>query len=437
MIKRLRKVIVPLVLAAAIVPLGGCELTTSVEDLLTLPQLSLEYTGLSRQIESLIAEGYEYASPTNGQNIQSVQMVDLDGDGSEEAVAFFRKSVDEKPLKIVVFRPEEETYNRLCTIESSGSAVESVSYQDLNGDGVKELIVGWKISADVQTVAVYEVSSQSVTLMQSSYISFVVQEPGTAGPEEKAGLVVLRSNAEGNTKAELYQWENDALAAISGCELSSSAAELNHGGLVSGKLDDGTDALFVTGVNEQNVAVTDILAYTPNGLNNVAGKGKTGHSDVSYPFRQLLPQDIDGDGAIELPMLHEASGDKQMDGVVSWFSFGSNGEMSWSMDSYHSQTSGWYFAIPDAWHERVTSTVLDSGSVESQVLLCLDGDPVAALYTISGENRENRAARGDRFVLKQQTAVIYAGELLSESGAGELDEAAMRERFHPIVSLWN
>jgi hypothetical protein len=33
--------------------LSGCQMMTSVDDLLTLPQLPLEYTGLSQQIEGL------------------------------------------------------------------------------------------------------------------------------------------------------------------------------------------------------------------------------------------------------------------------------------------------------------------------------------------------------------------------------------------------
>ena len=77
-------------------------------------------------LEALITQGYEYASPTGGRNIQSVQMADLDGDGQQEALAFFRMSSDEKPLKIFVFKIEGGSYARYCTIESSGTAIDSV-----------------------------------------------------------------------------------------------------------------------------------------------------------------------------------------------------------------------------------------------------------------------------------------------------------------------
>ena len=53
-----------------------------------------------------MAQGGEYAAPLTGEMIQSVQLQDLDGDGRQEAIAFFRMSSEEKPLKIYIFRQE-------------------------------------------------------------------------------------------------------------------------------------------------------------------------------------------------------------------------------------------------------------------------------------------------------------------------------------------
>lgn len=53
--------------------LSACGMDNSVEDLFTLPRIPDEYTGLNQQIEDLLANGYEYAPPATGQNIQAVQ----------------------------------------------------------------------------------------------------------------------------------------------------------------------------------------------------------------------------------------------------------------------------------------------------------------------------------------------------------------------------
>ena len=77
---------------------SGCGFAFSPEELYSLPALPAEYTELNNCINQIIDGGAEYAAPVSGTNIQPVQMKDLDGDGQQEAVAFFRNSADEKPL---------------------------------------------------------------------------------------------------------------------------------------------------------------------------------------------------------------------------------------------------------------------------------------------------------------------------------------------------
>ena len=124
------------------------------QELYSLPQLPPKYDALNQCLSEIISGGAEYAAPTSGTNIQAVQMVDLDGDGQEEAVAFFRNAADEKPLKIYIFAAEGESYRQMAVIEGSGTAIYSIDYQDLNGDGEMALLVGWRVSTDLQALSV-------------------------------------------------------------------------------------------------------------------------------------------------------------------------------------------------------------------------------------------------------------------------------------------
>ena len=417
--------------------LSGCTVfDSSVEQLFTLPRMAPEYTGLSQQLDSLISQGYEYASPSGGRNIQSVQMVDLEDDGRQEALVFLRRSADEKPLKIMVYRLDgDDSYSLLCTIESSGTAVDSVYYQDLNGDGRQELIVGWRISADVQTLAAYSIEPEPVALMSCGYSRFSIQDLNGDGAPS---LLVIRADGELGPVAEFYGWQEEQMGVSYRCRLSSSMTALNRGSVVTGMADRDTPAVFITGVDTTSMAVTDILIYRPEaGLVNVALDKTSGVSAAVYPYRQLAPQDIDGDGVTEIPCPLGDSAAEQTDGLVYWMSWQSDGRFQQTAKTYHSLSSGWYFTIPASWWSWEVDAVTGGIQNESQMTLRINGDSVLTIYTITGENRDNRSRMGSRIVLRRQATTVYAGEVYEIAPYYGMDEDLLRRSFSLILGTWN
>ena len=418
---------------ALLLSLTGCIATSAVEDLFTLPQPPLEYTDLSETISVLLANGYEYAAPSAGQYIQSVQIVDLDWDGRAEALAFFRKSSDDKPLKIMVFQSSGDAYELLTVIESSGTSIERVEYEDLNADGVRDLVVGWKGSSDVQNVAVYAVGTEQKMLMQSNYTRYTVQDLDGDGIPS---LLVMRSDAQGVSVAEFYGWRGESMALEHRTALSSTMAALSGGSVVTGNLNEHTPAVFATGINEQGMAVTDILHFREHGtLANAALSRLSGHSGLIYPYRQLQPQDLDGDGILEIPSPRQVAILGENDGLVDWMHCDADGRIHRVLTTYHCQSEGWYLVLPEVWSQGEITTVAETGLSENQVTFRVDGAAVAAVCAITGENRETRALQGNRTVLRRQTDVVYSGEIM-ENTMGNNDEQ-LRQGFHLIVTSWN
>ena len=136
---------------------SGCGFSLSPTDLYSLPQLPEEYTELNSSLNQLLESGAEYAAPVSGSNIQPVQLEDLDGDGEEEALAFFRNSADEKPLKIYIFTAGKQGYEQAAVIEGTGTSIYSIAYEDLDQDGRKELLVGWRVTTDLQALSREEI----------------------------------------------------------------------------------------------------------------------------------------------------------------------------------------------------------------------------------------------------------------------------------------
>ena len=232
-----------LLLAGALpVLLSGCMMTASVEDLYTLPQLPDEYRELSAQMDAILASGAEYAAPTAGSNLQPVQLEDLDGDGIEEAVAFFRQNSDERPLKIYIFRAVEDTYVQASVIEGSGTAIHSIRYEDMDHDGVKEVLVSWRVSTEVQAMAAYALENlEPVMIMSAAYTRYEVIDLDS---DDVMELVVLRSDEteSGGTVADYYDWDGGSLQLRSSARLSTTPAELQW--VQTGTLERGETALL-------------------------------------------------------------------------------------------------------------------------------------------------------------------------------------------------
>ena len=429
--------------------LAGCampKLTLDPEELYALPELPARYTTLNQQLNAIQESGAEYAAPVSGSNIQPVQMVDLDGDGREEALAFFRQSDGEKPLKIYAFTDNGNSYTQTAVIEGSGLAVYSIAYSDMNGDGRMEIIVGWRVSMDLQALAVYALEPGGAReLARSNYVKYAVADLNGDGMQE---LTVFRANQDGVGAADCYLWKNGALTLSSTIRVSMTMAELSQQGKVTvGTLRSGEPALFVTGVAEGMRAMTDVLLLRGGELNNAVLSPTTGVSGESSRFRALYPTDINGDGVTEVPRTAALYGE-ELEGDtaqrVDWISFDAAGAAIRVLSTYHAIEDGWYLQLPDGWADTIyigRSASADEASVTFYMGDSRDQSytPVLRITTLSGSNRERLAVRTGRFILGRNDGVIYAGELLkgNEGWADGVTEDEVRNAFSLIAPEWS
>ena len=251
-------------------------------------------------------------------------------------------------------------------------------------------------------------------------------------------LLLFRSDNDCQPGAGLYIRKDDVISASYSSVLSYTMAELSRGSVVVGKLSDGTPAVFASGVNSQGMAMTDILVWQESGgLTNIAQDRTTGLTAAVYPYMQLKPQDIDGDGIIELPCPDADSAAEQTDGFVAWMSWKSDGRFEQSAKTYHCLSAGWYFTIPLSWWNWDVDALVTAISNENQMTLRINGDSVLPINTITGENRDSRSRMGRRLVLRRQTTTVYAGEVFEIAPYYGMDEDLLRRSFSLIQGTWN
>lgn len=426
--------------------LSGCMMTASVEELYALPQLPVEYQALDAKIEAILASGAETTSPTSGANLQSVQMEDLDGDGVQEAVAFFRNNNDERPLKIYIFRVLGETYEQAAVIEGSGTSIHTIRYLDMNGDGVKEILVSWRAGAQVQAMAVYGLDGlQPVALMSTAYARY---EPVDLNGDDLLELVVLRGDESetGGSLADYYEWDGAGLVLRSSARLSVTVGELQW--MQSGTLENGETAVFVTGrvagVEETSRAVTDILVCREGEISNIMLSQSTGVSTQIARFLNIQPADIDGNGVTEIPMpaaLLAAEGEEKW--KIYWLSVAADGTVNQCAITYHNLTDSWYLVIPESWDGHFTVEQKNTSTTEhSTTFYKLSGGKVTeelfTIYTLVGENRETQAIRGGKAILRRQPNAVYAVEYAPgyEKWRYMIEPTELVARFNAITTQW-
>ena len=441
MAKKIRALAAAALLSLVLGGCGGFNIEFNPEELYALPELPAKYTELNARLNAILEDGAEYAAPTSGANIQPVQLTDLDGDGQQEAVAFFHKAEDEKPLKIYIFSAKDDSYEQSAVIEGSGASVYSVVYTDLDGDGRTELIVGWRVNAELQALSVYalDAAGPQELLRSVSYVRYASIDLDGDGLRE---LVVLHADEEGDGVADCYDWRKGALAPQSPARISVTMAELSQQGrLTTGTLKGGTPALFVTGVTEQSGAVTDILALRNGELTNIVLSEATGVSGEIAPFYGLYPMDINGDGWTEVPAPVSSDGAPTFH-RVDWRNFGPDGGAERAISTYHCVEDGWYLQLPEAWVGRVETERSSVGGDAGVTFYVLNeenvrGAAILRITALTGTGREVRATRGNRFPLSRQSDVIYTAELPESPPWDQAMTAEeVREAFSLIAREW-
>ena len=440
--------------------LTGC-FFRPVDELYAVPQPSKDYEALQARLSEVVARGGEYAAPLTGEMIQSVQLQDLDGDGKQEAIAFFRLPSEEKPLKIYIFRQVGEEYETFSVIEGAGAAINCVDYVQMDDEPFKEVVVSWQMTAQVHSLAAYSVGPEQVEeLMRTDYDGYRLFDLDQDNQQE---LVVFRTAAGGVPQAELYDFDG-VLAKTSEAPLSVGAYVGADGtiksdyltGVQTGYLTDRVPALFVSSSYGENGAITDVFAVQEGELRNVTLDQETGESGETIRFyTQVSPRDINGDGVMELPQPvpltdYRITTDAVSFWLIHWRQFDAWGNAVPVFTTYHNERDGWYFILPDEWDNNLSLSRSDlPGGGERGVTFSYWPEPSAVpkpfltIYKLTGTSRALRAREGNRFILFPMNALdrldesptIYAAEFRDGWDSG-LTEEMVQERFSIIRTDW-
>lgn len=426
-----------LLLAAALC-LSGCSMLT-VEQMYCLPKRSEEYSDLQSAMDKAMS-GLEYCAPLSGENQQTVQMADLDGDGSEEYL-LFAKGSSEKPLRILVFDEVLDTFAHVTTIEANGSAFDLVEYVQMDAKAGVELVVGCQLSDQMlRSVSVYTFSTtEAEKLVTANYTRFMTMDMDGDSLTE---LFVLRPGQTDtdNGVAELYGVEDGTMERANEVSMSGPADKLKR--IVAGQLYDGEPAIYAASSVDDTALITDVFASLDGQLSNVTFSNESGTSVKTLRNYYVYADDIDGDGVVELPdlipmtpMQNSRSTDRHE--LIRWYAMTADGSEVDKLFTYHNFVGGWYMELGGKWAPRLT--VDQQGNCYEFYIWDEDyqnSRHVFTVYSLTGQNREEQSVADGRFVLLKTESVTYSAVLQPDAETYLIKQDSLIRSFQLIQRDW-
>lgn len=411
-----------LLLLIVVLTFSGCALAT-VDELYCLPKRSEEYENLQAVVDKAMV-GLTYSAPMYGENRQILQMADLDGDGIDEYLIFAKDDSD-KPLKILIFSQLASGCVLMDTIEGYGFGFDFVMYAQMDDRPGLELIVGRQVSNQVMRgVSVYRFSSGFARLlMNTSYNEITTTDLDgdgcselfvlTSGPSEKS---VASAKLYSYRDAEIYRSE----------EVPISATMNSFKMLISGKLLDGTPAVYVTSsVGTQNL-VTDIFTLDQGALSTPL----TGISISTIDNYYVYPDDMDGDGIIEIPYVLPLASLEDTDPpeyMIQWYNIDRQQQKTVNFTTYHNLSQNWYLELDEAYTAELSVRQSGSGSV-----FYYKGKKLFTVMALTDADRDEQSKQPGYVVLYGGETVIYVAYLESTDWVNDDLVNRLIGRFHPI-----
>lgn len=418
------------------VALCGCQIRT-VDEMYVPPKRSEDFNSL-QQVISQAMNGLEYSAPVSGDNRQTVQTADLNGDGVEEALLFAQSS-SERPLQILIFSQKNGEYVHTQTIDMVGATFDRVEYAQMDGNAGVELIVGTQVSDQIsRSVSVFTFSGgEAQQLVTADYLNYQVVDLDANGRSE---LFVLRAGATETDRGivELYSVKGGVLERSVEVKLSETADKLKR--IMTGQLEGGRPAIYVASAVDEDTLITDVYALVDGVFTNVSLSNDSGTSVKTMRNYFIYADDMDSDGVMELPALVEmrsvdAAWRQSDQNLIRWYSMTVDGEEVDKLYTYHNFLGGWYFQIRDDLAQILT--VVDLGNV-CDFYVWQEDTPIRVLsvHSLTGQSREEQSTADDRFVLYKGETVIFSAKLDDGAALFDITQESVLRSFYMIREHW-
>ena len=296
--------------------LTGCDLAGDVIGQLSPPKLTGEQQKVQQALDAYLAQegktGGRLKYPKRGNYRAAILLLDFDGDGTDEAIAFYTADAAETVRLHLMRRDGGKDWVTAADIEGRSAEIDEIGLTDLDGDGAKELLVGWQLySGKEKQLSVYTATEEGgIAPVGGELLYTELFIGGLTAPGEENLLVLRADTAASEVTVSLEILEDGILMPQSTAHLDGYVQEFTGIQLSTvGMSETGArvPALYVDG-NKGGLRITELVVW--DGERLVAPLYNTNNNASEAAVREipLGAADMDGDGILEVPSCRRLPG---------------------------------------------------------------------------------------------------------------------------------
>lgn len=365
--------IVALIMSVVMIALlfNGCSMSLKApETLMSPPKLTGGYQDLQDIFETEVGNNAALIAPANGEHKSAFIVDDFNSDSKEEAMVFYSVKETEETVSVGIFQKNNDEWEYLKSVSGLGSSIDTVIIEDMNKDGIKEVIIGWNLSTYNKQVSIYEPDLSAPNTFNG------------LGSYQYNMLEMIDVDSDGNKELFFVNLDTTGIvpsATANVFEIDKTTREVNElstikiDGNVSGYKqiivsDDGF--IYVDAFKNEHDMITEILTWNKKTktLEAPLFDAETQSTTATWRSHRIPVGDVDNDGNLEVPVGVEVigstivkSGVLQEDHIfyVKWCSF-ENGKLKAEKYCLYNGEEGYSLDVPSSWVGKVTITSLDS-----------------------------------------------------------------------------
>lgn len=324
----------------------------SPESLMVPPEAAGDYKEIQEVIKDSVDSGIILKAPNEGDYTTAITFADINLDGENDAVAFYRlKNDDTSSIYMSVLIKKDSKWIASESVKGKGNDILEFSYGDLNYDSIPEIIVGWSMfdSKDNNSLCVYSVDTKKennpVNLDDSLiYTKMFVDDICLEGKKEILLVKNTYNDENALAKATVLELVDSKLKAVSSTEMLSFVSEYRQ---IQTQTVSSKKVFLLDGVVGKERMITEILYWDENSLSLV---NATNEGDENLTSRKglLNSLDINSDSVVEIPF-NDVNSDEATP-ITFWNDFNFDGFKTVAQSVC---TDELIFVFPEKWNDKI------------------------------------------------------------------------------------